>query len=125
MSDKRSIVVEINGYPHELELDGAQVEGLKRGHEVDDWFRDMLWQQGGASFEPVKDDPRYREDENGPWMEMVIRVSPPDKVDCLRCEGSGEWERVTRIEHEHEDEIGNEIPAWIECPTCKGSGKQR
>jgi hypothetical protein len=135
MKDKR-IMVEINGDVHELTLTGKQAEGLKKGHEVGDWVRDLLWQQGGASFEAVKDDPRYREDhQNGPWMEMVIRVSAPAPFDCEECQGEGgEWipgadpshpyygkePRAVTILSGHRCVPGEE---WAECAVCKGSGK--
>ena len=122
MNDKR-IVVEINGDVRELTLTGEQAAGLKNGHEIGDWFRDFLWREGGASFEAVKDDPRYREDQNGPWMEMVVRVSAPASFDCLECQGEGgDYPEAGHLEmnpaYFEEDE------GWIECAACKGSGKE-
>jgi hypothetical protein len=121
MADKR-IVIEINGDVHELELTTDQAEGLRKGHEVDDWFRDFLWQQGGASFEPVKDDPRYREDENGPWMEMVIRVSAPASFDCSDCEGEGgDFAAKAGWSQEHGFFGADD---WLQCGVCEGVGKE-
>jgi hypothetical protein len=71
----------------------------------------------------VKDDPRYREDENGPWMEMVIRVSAPASFDCSECEGEGgDLAKEAGFLASSGFFVAGD---WIECDPCKGSGKER
>ena len=110
MKNEQSVIVEVNGYQDELVLDESKLDSLRAGHSSYHLLSDVLREIGGVTFVQINGDDRYPSEGGKPWMEVVIRVSPPGLVGCDFCGGSGEYDPG----------CGERL---AECPHCSGSGR--